>query len=100
MIVVNGLFRSNAPKAENGLNNKISAGEKEIYNSQAANQINAHSPYDDMAKSNIKLDNNIIPQQTLESTTQKFNYDEKKAKDLLEWHKDSSPLTKDKKRNT
>ena len=26
---------------------------------------------------------------------QKFNYDEKKAKDLLEWHKDSSPLTKD-----
>ncbi|WP_459178051.1 putative barnase/colicin E5 family endoribonuclease, partial [Helicobacter bilis] len=41
------------------------------------------------------LDNNIIPQQTLESTMQKFNYDEKKAKDLLEWHKDSSPLTKD-----
>ena len=37
----------------------------------------------------------IIPQQTLESTMQKFNYDEKKAKDLLEWHKDSSPLTKD-----
>ncbi len=26
---------------------------------------------------------------------QKFNYDERKAKDLLEWHKDSSPLTKD-----
>ena len=25
----------------------------------------------------------------------KFNYDEKKAKDLLEWHKDSHPLTKD-----
>ncbi|TLE11502.1 hypothetical protein [Helicobacter bilis] len=39
--------------------------------------------------------NAIIPQQTLESTMQKFNYDEKKAKDLLEWHKDSSPLTKD-----
>lgn len=37
----------------------------------------------------------IIPQKTLESTMQKFNYDEKKAKDLLEWHKDSSPLTKD-----
>lgn len=37
----------------------------------------------------------IIPQQTLESTMQKFNYDEKKAKNLLEWHKDSSPLTKD-----
>lgn len=25
----------------------------------------------------------------------KFKYDEKKAKDLLEWHKDSHPLTKD-----
>ena len=31
----------------------------------------------------------------LESTMKKFRYDEKKAKDLLEWHKDSSPLTKD-----
>ncbi|MCR2101623.1 PBECR2 nuclease fold domain-containing protein, partial [Campylobacter upsaliensis] len=50
------IIRSNAPKAENGLNNKISAGGKEIYNSQAANQINAHNPYDDIAKSNIKLD--------------------------------------------
>ena len=89
------IIRSNAPKAEKGLNNKISAGGKEIYNSQVANQINAHSPYDDIAKSNIKLDSTIIPQQTLESTMQKFNYDERKAKDLLEWHKDSSPLTKD-----
>ncbi|MCR2125235.1 PBECR2 nuclease fold domain-containing protein, partial [Campylobacter upsaliensis] len=60
------IIRSNAPKAENGLNNKISAGGKEIYNSQAANQINAHNPYDDIAKSNIKLDNNIIPQTTQE----------------------------------
>lgn len=34
-------------------------------------------------------------QNALESTMKKFNYDEKKAKDLLEWHKDSSPLTKD-----
>ncbi|WP_121727668.1 PBECR2 nuclease fold domain-containing protein, partial [Helicobacter labetoulli] len=56
------IIRSNAPKSENGLNNKISAVGKEIYNSQAANQINAHSPYDDIAKSNIKLDSDIIPQ--------------------------------------
>ncbi len=42
-----------------------------------------------------KTDTDIIPQTTLESTMQKFNYDERKAKDLLEWHKDSSPLTKD-----
>ncbi|MDL0083077.1 hypothetical protein NYG90_10465 [Helicobacter sp. XJK30-2] len=31
----------------------------------------------------------------LESTMKKFNYDGRKAKDLLEWHKDSHPLTKD-----
>ena len=39
----------------------------------------------------IAQDSNAL----LESTMQKFNYDERKAKDLLEWHKDSSPLTKD-----
>ncbi|WP_158655012.1 PBECR2 nuclease fold domain-containing protein [Helicobacter rappini] len=51
---------------------------------------------------NKALDNNTANniaendlEQTLESTMQKFNYDERKAKDLLEWHKDSSPLTKD-----
>lgn len=37
----------------------------------------------------------IIPQQKIKFAMEKFNYDEKKAKDLLEWHKDSSPLTKD-----
>ena len=49
-------------------------------------------------------DESIIPQPTtlkadsnalLKSAMKKFSYDEKKAKDLLEWHKDSSPLTKD-----
>lgn len=45
-----------------------------------------------------KTDEQIVAQDSnalLESTMQKFNYDERKAKDLLEWHKDSSPLTKD-----
>ena len=37
----------------------------------------------------------IIPQQKIKFAMEKFNYDEKKAKDLLEWHKDSDPLTKD-----
>ncbi len=32
----------------------------------------------------------------LSKAQSKFNYDEKKASDLLEWHKDSSPITKDK----
>ncbi len=40
--------------------------------------------------------NNAIPQQKIKFAMQKFNYDEKKAKDLLEWHKDSHHLTKDK----
>ena len=57
------IIRSNAPKSESGLDNKIAAGGREIYNSQAATQINAHSPYDDIAKSNTKLDSTIIPQQ-------------------------------------
>ena len=56
------IIRSNAPKSESGLDNKIAAGGREIYNSQAATQINAHSPYDDIAKSNTKLDSEIIPQ--------------------------------------
>ena len=45
-----------------------------------------------------KTDEQIVAQDSnalLESTMKKFNYDERKAKDLLEWHKDSSPLTKD-----
>ena len=33
---------------------------------------------------------------SLVKAQKKFKYDEKKAKDLLEWHKDSSPITKDK----
>ncbi len=37
-----------------------------------------------------KTDDAIIPQ-----LQQKFKYDATKAKDLSEWHKDSSPLTKD-----
>ncbi|ENF1746618.1 DUF3519 domain-containing protein, partial [Campylobacter upsaliensis] len=51
------IIRSNAPKSKNGLNNKILNGGKEIYNDQAASQINASNPYDDIANSNIKLDN-------------------------------------------
>ncbi|EAL52326.1 conserved hypothetical protein [Campylobacter upsaliensis RM3195] len=37
----------------------------------------------------------IIPQRSINLAMEKFHYDEAKAKDLLEWHKDSSPLTKD-----
>ena len=59
------IIRSNAPKSESGLDNKIAAGGREIYNSQAATQINAHSPYDDIAKSNTKLDSDTIPQNSL-----------------------------------
>lgn len=44
-----------------------------------------------LARQSIAQDSNTL----LESTMKKFNYDERKAKDLLEWHKDSHPLTKD-----
>ncbi|EAL0033942.1 DUF3519 domain-containing protein, partial [Campylobacter upsaliensis] len=37
----------------------------------------------------------IIPQQKIKFAMEKFHYDEKKAKDLLEWHKNSHALTKD-----
>ncbi|HEF3568490.1 TPA: hypothetical protein R9126_000127 [Campylobacter upsaliensis] len=55
------------------------------------------APANDFTKgANLPLNSNdIIPQEKLKSTMQKFHYDEKKAKDLLEWHKDSHPLTKD-----
>ncbi|WP_194146028.1 hypothetical protein, partial [Helicobacter bilis] len=65
------------------LNTKISEGG---FNSQKGHQEQTIKAEPSIAKT----DADIIPQQTLESTMQKFNYDEKKAKDLLEWHKDSS----------
>lgn len=87
---------SNAPKKENILKNKVENGAKVVYQSPNAKSIFYTDTLLQEGKSPTnKIDSTIIPQQTLESTMQKFNYDEKKAKDLLEWHKDSSPLTKD-----
>ncbi len=82
---------------ENG-SYKNSNAYKNAVDSQKANHSPApygYEPHADDSTPPLKTDTAIIPQQTLESTMQKFNYDEKKAKDLLEWHKDSSPLTKD-----
>ena len=70
------------------LNTKISEGG---FNSQKGHQEQTIKAEPSIAKT----DNKIIPQQKIKFAMQKFNYDEKKAKDLLEWHKDSSPLTKD-----
>ena len=66
------IIRSNAPKSKNGLNNKILNGGKEIYNDQAASQINASNPYDDIANSNIKLDNESIAQNGIKDNKQAF----------------------------
>ena len=44
---------------------------------------------------NSKADS-TIDSKLLSKVQSKFKYDEKKASDLLEWHKDSSPITKDK----
>ncbi|MCR2055771.1 hypothetical protein CHLV4139_09825, partial [Campylobacter helveticus] len=56
------------------------------------------SPKQDFTdKSDDVLSNqeSIIPQKSINLAMEKFNYDEKKAKDLLEWHKNSHALTKD-----
>ncbi|EAH8209126.1 hypothetical protein ETH41_08970, partial [Campylobacter upsaliensis] len=66
------IIRSNAPKSKNGLNNKILNGGKEIYNDQAASQINASNPYDDIANSNIKLDNESIAENGIKDDKQAF----------------------------
>lgn len=61
---------------------------------KAQSVATAHPETTTIAKTDgesIAQDSNAL----LESTMKKFNYDERKAKDLLEWHKDSSPLTKD-----
>lgn len=85
---------SNGIKETRNLNNKLEKGGSFIYQSPNFNSISQKLLQTSQYSAN-KIDSDIIPQQTLESTMQKFNYDEKKAKDLLEWHKDSSPLTKD-----
>ncbi|MDL0109092.1 hypothetical protein NYG93_08555 [Campylobacter felis] len=56
------------------------------------------SPKQDFTdKSDDVLSNqeSIIPQQSINSAMEKSSFDEKKAKDLLEWHKNSHTLTKD-----
>lgn len=61
---------------------------------KAQSVATAHPETTTIAKTDgesIAQDSNAL----LESTMQKFSYDERKAKDLLEWHKDSHPLTKD-----
>ena len=70
------------------LNTRISEGG---FNSQKGHQEQTIKAEPSIAKT----DEQIIAQQKIKFAMQKFNYDEKKAKDLLEWHKDSSPLTKD-----
>ena len=85
---------SNGIKETRNLNNKLKKGGSFIYQSPNFNSISQKLLQTSQYSAN-KIDSTIIPQQTLESTMKKFNYDEKKAKDLLEWHKDSSPLTKD-----
>ncbi|WP_066389541.1 PBECR2 nuclease fold domain-containing protein [Helicobacter himalayensis] len=71
---------SNAPKSENGLQNKIKVGGVKLY--QAGGQINAHAPYEDIAKSNTLLDTHILPQKT-----QILDPEELKEREILEGFK-------------
>ncbi|ELU6582357.1 hypothetical protein SCI93_001713, partial [Campylobacter upsaliensis] len=59
-----------------------------------AEVISAQGKFNELEALNL-TDEDIIPQQKIKFTMEKFNYDEKKAKDLLEWHKNSHALTKD-----
>ena len=83
---------SNSPKTDKTIQNKLKNG-KVIYEAKNAEALPTSGAFTETNQ--VPFSKDIIPQQTLESTMKKFNYDEKKAKDLLEWHKDSSPLTKD-----
>ncbi|ELJ1597738.1 hypothetical protein QYV54_001893, partial [Campylobacter upsaliensis] len=59
-----------------------------------AEVISAQGKFNELEALNL-TDEDIIPQQKIKFAMEKFNYDEKKAKDLLEWHKNSHALTKD-----
>ncbi|GAD19120.1 hypothetical protein HFN_0251 [Helicobacter fennelliae MRY12-0050] len=83
-------FDQVANKVQSGNNLSTSGNDESI----ARRRTNLPSSQSEVEKATSTNTNNIIPQQTIESTMQKFHYDEKKAKDLLEWHKDSSPITK------
>ena len=53
------------------------------------------------SKADSTIDKALLSKQGIDEVSlvkvqSKFKYDEKKASDLLEWHKDSSPITKDK----
>ena len=50
----------------------------------------------ELNKSSTLKTDSTIDSKLLSKVQSKFKYDEKKASDLLEWHKDSSPITKDK----
>ena len=50
----------------------------------------------ELNKSSTLKTDSTIDSKFLSKVQSKFKYDEKKASDLLEWHKDSSPITKDK----
>ncbi|EMJ0666730.1 hypothetical protein V7J24_001737, partial [Campylobacter upsaliensis] len=59
-----------------------------------AEVISAQGKFNELEALNL-TDEDIIPQQKIKFAMEKFHYDEKKAKDLLEWHKNSHALTKD-----
>ena len=56
----------------------------------------AHSHTSPQLHTDIITQNQENISQLSKKVQKKFNFDEKKASDLLEWHKDSSPITKDK----
>ena len=84
------VITSNAPKSENGLNNKIAKGGEEIYNKQAGSQINASTPYDDVANSNTKLDKPDSTTNTLKAQERQHTLENPNIEYALKEYKDLS----------
>ncbi|EMJ0666716.1 hypothetical protein V7J24_001721, partial [Campylobacter upsaliensis] len=87
------VISTNSLKTLNTLKNRVDDNGEVLYLSKEAPNILAEA-FTKRAFSN-ELAKDIIPQQKIKFAMEKFHYDEKKAKDLLEWHKNSHALTKD-----
>ena len=69
----------------------LEAPTKQVHSQAIGEQLSKSRKLEPMHPNTpLENSNTIIPQ-----IQEKFKFDEKKAKDLAEWHQDSSPLTKD-----
>ncbi|EAJ2283099.1 hypothetical protein BLN40_08650, partial [Campylobacter upsaliensis] len=84
-----------APKKNNNLLNKLNKAKEILKLDSKLRDYTAQQAFTGVLSASNKSSGEIIPQQKIKFAMEKFHYDEKKAKDLLEWHKNSHALTKD-----